>query len=229
MTSFFASILKGIYDVIGNYGISIILFTIIIRLALLPLTISQKKSLEKTKKLNPKMAELKKKYGNDKQTYNQKLAELYKEEKINPLAGCLPLLIQIPIIYVLFGIFRNAHKYLPTEALTQKFLWLPNMVDPDTLSNLIPGVDLLKSLPGLLPIIAALFTYLSVKRNSLQAQSSGNKGPNMGFMTIMFPGLILVFGASYSAGLILYWGVSNIIQYVQDILITKLMNKEQVR
>lgn len=230
MTNFFASILNNIYNMIGNYGISIIVFTIFIRLVLLPLSISAKKGMIKQAEMSPKMAEIKKKHGKDKEVYNQKIMELYKKEKFNPLSGCLPMLIQLPIIFVLFGIFRNAAKYVPAEALSQSFLWLPNMVSPDNLVNIIPGIDFFTKLPGLLPIIAAFFTYLTAKKGAAATKNnpSGQQGPNMGFMTTLFPLMILVFGASYSAGLILYWATTNIVQYIQDILIEKYLKKEKV-
>lgn len=232
MTNAFGSILRFLFDMIGNYGLTIIIFTILVRILLFPLSISQRKGMEMQRKLNPKIQELKNKYGKDPQTLNAKTMELYKEHKYNPFSGCLPLLVQIPIIWVLFSLFRNADQYIPVEALSQPFLWLPNMIVPDTLNHIIPGLELFARLPGLLPIIAAIFTYLTSKRaqdqNAAMTAGSGQKGPNMSSMTIMFPLLILFFGASYSAGLILYWAVSNIIQYIQDLAITNMVTKEKV-
>ncbi|NLY37210.1 MAG: YidC/Oxa1 family membrane protein insertase, partial [Tissierellia bacterium] len=112
MTTIFAGILQKLYSLIGNYGITLIVFTVLIRLALFPLSISQRKSMEANKRMQPKMAELQKKYGKDKTTYNTKVMELYKEEKFNPASGCLPMLIQIPIIFVLFRILRDPIPYL---------------------------------------------------------------------------------------------------------------------
>lgn len=233
MTKLFAGILQQIYNLIGSYGITIVVFTILIRLVLFPLSISQRKGMEANKRMQPKMAELQKKYGKDKEAYNQKVMELYKEENFNPASGCLPMLIQIPIIFVLFKILRDPVPYLGAEALEQSFLWLPNMADPDLLINVIPGLSgALAKLPGILPIIAAIFTYLTSKSAQMQqAPADPNQkpqGPDMSMMTIMFPFMILMFGASYPAGLILYWALSNIIQYVQDIVITRIVSSEDL-
>lgn len=233
MTTIFAGILQKLYSLIGNYGITLIVFTILIKLVLFPLSISQRKGMEANKRLQPKMAELQKKYGKDKNTYNTKVMELYKEEKFNPAAGCLPMLIQLPIIFVLFRIFRDPIPYLGAEAVQQSFLWLPNMIGPDLLSNIIPGLTgTLAKLPGILPIIAAFFTYLTSKNAQLQQApkdpTQKPQGPDMGMMTIMFPIMILVFGASYPAGLILYWALSNIIQYIQDLVITRIVASEDL-
>lgn len=234
MTTLFAGILIKLYELIGNYGITLIVFTVLIRLLLFPLAISQRKSMEANKRMQPKMAELQKKYGKDKNTYNQKIMELYKEEKFNPVSGCLPMLIQIPIIFVLFRILRDPSLYnLPKAALEQSFLWLPNMADPDVLSNIIPALPAsLPRLPGLWPIIAAFFTYLTSKSTQAQTKpadpSQPQQGPDMSFMTILFPLMILFFGVSYPAGLILYWAVSNIVQYIQDLVITRLVVSEDI-
>ncbi|HZK10224.1 MAG TPA: YidC/Oxa1 family membrane protein insertase [Clostridia bacterium] len=233
MTKLFAGILQLIYSLIGNYGISLIIFTILIKLVLFPLAIVQRRGLEANKRMQPKMAELQKKYAKDKNTLNEKMMELYKEENFNPAAGCLPMLIQLPIIFILFRILRDPIPYLGIEALEQSFLWLPNMVGPDLLSNIIPGLTgTLAKLPGILPIVAAFFTYLTSKNAQMQqAPADPNekpKGPDMGMMTIMFPVMILVFGASYPAGLILYWALSNIIQFIQDLVITRIVASEEL-
>lgn len=232
MTKLFAAILQQLYNIIGNYGLTIVVFTVLIRLALFPLSISQRRGLEANKRIQPKMAELQKKYGKDKNTLNQKMMELYQEENFNPMAGCLPLLIQMPIIFVLFRILRDPVPYLGVAALEQGFLWLPNMADPDLLTNVIPGLTgMLARMPGVLPIVAAFFTYLTTK--SAQAQQAPidpnqPQGPDMSMMTMMMPMMILMFGAQYPAGLILYWALSNIIQFAQDLVITRIVASEDV-
>ncbi len=228
MSAFFAQVLNYFYNMIGNYGLSIIIFTVIFRIVMLPLSISQKKSMAKMKELQPQINEINKKYKNDNQKKNEMTMQLYKENNYNPFGGCLPALIQIPIIWSLFNVFRNAHDYLPASALQEKFLWLPSMNVPDTLSNVIPGIEIAQKLPGILPIIAAIFTYLTFKR-SQQMQPATTNGPNMNFMGVMFPIMILFFGATYAAGLILYWAVSNIIQYVQDVLLQRVIDNGGIK
>lgn len=226
-----AGLLSGIYSFVGNYGLSIIIFTAIIRLVLLPFAIQQKRNMLVMQKLQPMINELQKKYKNDPQTLQQKQMALYKEHNHNPLSGCLPLLIQMPILFTLFSVLRQAAEYLPESALTQPFLWLPNMVDPDTMSNIINFVGS-NRFPGLLPIIAAIFTFITFKMTQqqtamVQASADGPKAPNMNFMAYIFPIIILMSGATYSAGLILYWAFSTILQFVQDrVLNAVIVQKE---
>ncbi|WP_459129487.1 YidC/Oxa1 family membrane protein insertase [Guggenheimella bovis] len=214
-----AWLLNTLFSVIHSYGWTIICFTILVRFILLPLNISQKKNMAMQQKLQPKIQELQRKYAKDPQTLNMKTMELYKEHGHNPLGGCLPLLIQLPVLFGLFAVLRNPVEYgLPQEALSQSFMWLPNMSAPDTLMNVIKvsGMD---RVPGLLPIIAAIFTYLTAKMsmaNQPKPDPNGPKMPNMNFMLYMGPVLILAFATSYPAGLILYWAASNIIQLIQD-------------
>lgn len=223
-----ASLLSTIYSFTGSYGLSIILFTLFIRLVLLPFAIQSKKSMIVMQKLQPMVSELQKKYKNDPQTLQKKQLELYKEHNHNPLSGCLPLLIQMPIIFTLFSVLRNAADYVPQSAMDQAFLWLPNMVDPDTMSNIVTMAGA-ERIPGLLPIIAAAFTFITFKMTqsqtaAAQANPDGPKMPNMNFMAYIFPVIILMSGATYSAGLILYWATSTILQFVQDRLLNAYFN-----
>lgn len=94
--------LKFIYSIVGDYGISIIVVTIIVRLILFPLTIKQEKSMLRMKEIQPKIDEIKKKHGNDKAKINELTAKLMQEEKVNPLGGCLPLLIQLPVFIAIY-------------------------------------------------------------------------------------------------------------------------------
>lgn len=183
-----------------------------------------------TQKLQPKINELQKKYAKDPKTLQMKQMELYKEHGHNPFGGCLPLLIQFPILIALFNVLRDPTVHgLPKEALTQSFMWLPNMTAPDTLVNFF-AFEGANSIPGLLPIIAAIFTYITAKAsmaNQPQPSPDGPKAPNMGFMTLMGPVLILAFATKYPAGLILYWAVSNIIQFAQDRILTWWFQKKE--
>lgn len=101
------SIILFIYDIVRNHGWAVVLFTIFVKLVLLPLDINQRKSMRRMSKLNPKIQQLQKKYANDKEKFNQKQAELYKKEKINPLASCLPMLLSLPILYAMWAVMRN--------------------------------------------------------------------------------------------------------------------------
>ncbi|SHJ93393.1 protein translocase subunit yidC [Caminicella sporogenes DSM 14501] len=211
------TLLNLIYNLVNNYGIAIILFTVIVKLILLPLTLNQTKQTKKMQKIQPKVKELQEKYKNDKEKLNIKIMELYKEHKINPLSGCLPMLIQIPIIYGLFGALRKPEVFvfpnnpeLLSKAINAPFLWLPNLVNPDVflLGNL--------KLPGVLPILAAITTYLSMNQ-----MNTGEQAQQMKVMNTVLPLMILWWGISLPAGLTLYWAVSNIFQMAQQYFLTK--------
>ncbi|MEG0511993.1 MAG: membrane protein insertase YidC, partial [Clostridia bacterium] len=106
MNEFLASVLSGINSVIGNYGWSMVVFTILIKALLIPMDYKSRKSMRRMSALAPQTAKLQKKYANDKEKLNQKTAELYRKEKINPMSGCVPMLISMPILFIMFAAMR---------------------------------------------------------------------------------------------------------------------------
>ncbi len=214
------ALLGFIYDFVGSYGLSIILFTIVVKVILYPLYKAQIKSQKNMQIIQPKLEELKAKYSNDKEKLNQKTLELYSEYKINPLAGCLPLLIQLPIIFALFDVLRNpvtrvfgGDQALADAATNVPFLWITDLTKPDLMSNIL-NVDFAGSLPGLLPIIAAILTYVQFK--TMNTSNSSTQNNQMQMFGMMMPFMILFFGISMSAGVVLYWVVSTSFQIVQQ-------------
>ncbi|WZL73159.1 YidC/Oxa1 family membrane protein insertase [Clostridiaceae bacterium 35-E11] len=199
-------LLNFFYGLVGNYGISIILFTLVIKLVLLPLTLQQLKSTKQMSEIQPKLKELQEKYKNDKETLQVKTMELYKKYKINPLGGCLPLLIQMPIIFGLFAVLRDPTKYIADpvflQAINESFLWIPNLSKPD---------------PIILPVLAGITTYFSM--NSASTGAAQNQ--TMKTMNMIFPVMILWWGRSFPAGLTLYWVISNLFQAAQQFFIPK--------
>lgn len=214
------SLLYLIYNIVNNYAIAIILFTLIVKVLLLPLTFNQLKQTKNMQKIQPELKKLQDKYKNDKETLNVKMMELYKEHKINPVGGCLPLLIQMPILFGLFGALRNPIEYvfkgdaaLASIATDAPFLWLQNLINPDVF--MIGNV----AVPGILPIIAAATTYLSM--NTMNAANQAEQPQAMKTMNLFLPLMILWWGKSFPAGLTLYWVVSNIFQMAQQFLLPK--------
>lgn len=193
----------------------------------MPLSIIQIKSTKRMTEIQPKVKELQQKYKNDKETLNIKTMELYKEHKINPLAGCLPLLIQLPIIIGLFTALREPLIYVfggdvasATEALSQGFLWVSDLGSPDYLGAALGMTEgILMIVPGFLPILAALTTYLQMLQTS-KGQEAAN--PSMKTMTMVMPFMIYFMGNSLAAGLMLYWLVGNIFQIVQQSVMSKM-------
>ncbi len=143
IADFFATVLNAIYSLIGSYGWSIVLLTIIIRILLLPLDIKQKKNTRKQKLLQPKVDAIKRKYANDKEMQSKKTMELYKEENFSMFSGCLPMLLQMPILFAFFGAMSiiageqilaiyEAAKTLPPESIQiESWFWVKNIWQPD--------------------------------------------------------------------------------------------------
>ena len=152
MTAFFINLLNWINGVVGNYGWSIVLFTLLIRMVLLPLDIKSKKSMRAMNKIQPKVQALQKKYANDKEKLNQKTMELYRKEHVSPTAGCLPMLISLPILWIMFSAMRTVGneqtiKMLLTMKETgqlpnlQSWLWIKNVFQPDSFfATILPAV-----------------------------------------------------------------------------------------
>ncbi len=214
MTAFLARIigvvLSAIYNLVNNYGISVILLTLLVRLLLLPLYTKQNKYSAAMNDLQPKIKEIQERYAADQATMNDKLNEVYNEAGISPLSGCLPLLIQMPVILGLFALLRNPLLYVSginpamISAVHESFLWIPDLCQPDT---------------WILPLIAGITTYLT------QAQTP-DAGGSMKIMTYFFPIMIFLMGRSFAAALALYWAVGNLFSMVQTWVFKKNKKKK---
>ena len=222
----FGYLLGLIYGIVNDYGVAIIIFTLFTKLLLMPFTIKQMKSSKAMAAIQPKMKEIQEKYKDNKEKQNQMLVELYKEHKYNPMSGCLPLLIQFPIIIGLFTALREPGTYvfvgdpeLALLATQDTFLWIKNLSLPDLMSNVFStGPAWLLGFPGIMPILSSVLTYFQMSSQNASTQTSGNSAMNnqMKIMQIMFPVMILFWGKSLSAGLILYWTVGSVFQIVQQ-------------
>ena len=145
MNDFLVAILNGINSVIHNYGWSMVVFTILIKLILLPLDYKSRKSMRRMTKLQPQIAKLQKKYANDKEKLNQKSAELYRKEGINPMSGCLPMPVSMVILFIMFDDMRTvANTEMASQALgllttgtqtNESWLWIKNIWMPDSPFN----------------------------------------------------------------------------------------------
>lgn len=184
----------------GNVGVGIIIFTIIIRIILLPLMHYQTKSMRKTQELQPKIKAIREKYPNKDQEsqrlMNEETQRLYKENNVNMYAGCLPMLVQMPIMIALYQAI-----YRIEDLKTGHFLWL-NLSKPD------PYL--------ILPILAAVFTFLS---SYLTSMSQLEKSATTTVMNFAMPLMIFFMGMGLSSSVALYWTVSNAFQVGQTLLI----------
>ncbi|MDD4320880.1 MAG: YidC/Oxa1 family membrane protein insertase [Acidaminococcaceae bacterium] len=180
-----------------SYGLAIVIMTIIVKLILYPLTAKQIASTKSMMELQPKMKAIQEKYKNDKVLLNQKLAELYKEQGINPLAGCLPLLVQMPIMIGIFYGIRDFNYVGPTN-----FLWMQNISQPDPLF--------------ILPVLSALTTFIQSKQSMPDTSSAQNK-----IMLYFMPFFIGYISFKFPAGLVLYWVIMNLMQIGQQVLMER--------
>ncbi len=181
---------------IPNLGLAIVIMTIIIKLIMFPLTKKQIQSTKAMMSIQPKMKALQEKYKDDKQRLNMELANLYKSEGVNPLAGCLPLLIQMPIMIGIFYGIRD-YDYAAHPEIVTSFLWLKDISLSDP--------------TYILPILSALTTFIQTKQTMPDTGNAQNK-----IMMYFMPLFIGYISLTFPAGLVLYWVVMNIMQIAQQ-------------
>ena len=209
-------IFKALHAVFGNYGISIILLTALVKLISYPFTRKAHNSMKKMQKLQPQLLELKEKHRDDPQKLNRATMRLYKENGVNPLGGCIPWLPQIPIFWALFALLGSAVELRGAPF----FLWIDDLSAPDTLIDLpftIPLIVTQIDAIRLLPIINGLTTWL-------QQKFVGNMTPttdNMQMKLMQFMPLIFIFiFYNWASGFVLYWLCNNVFtiaqQYIQN-------------
>lgn len=211
-------LLTFIYKLVGNYGISLIILTVLVKLLLYPLYFKQIKSTASMSSIQPKIKAIQEKYKNDKEKMNEEMAKITKDENFNPMGGCLPMLIQLPIIWGLFTLLRNPIKYIADEnmifAVHQSFLWIKDLGQPDL---------------WILPIAAAVSTYISfamTQQLTGQNEMMGGQGKSMNMiMKYFFPLSILWLARAYPAGLAIYWAGGQFIQIFFNIRMNKFRAK----
>lgn len=218
--SFIASplfmILSIIQDVVGNWGYSIILLTVLIKLAFYPLSASGYRNMAQMRELAPRLQSLKEKFGDDRQKMQQGMMELYKKEKINPMGGCLPILVQIPVFISLYWMLLASVEMRNAPFI----LWITDLSAPDSLFGHVPEVlPLIGGMPiGLLPILMGISMIIQTKLNPAPADPMQAKV--MAIMPIVFS----VFFFFFPAGLVLYWLVNNVLSIAQQARINHLIH-----
>lgn len=229
----FGILIKYIYKYLAfdSYGLAIILFTIFARLLLFPLNLSQQRTMDKQQALMPEIEALKQKYGNDKNRLQQEQQNLYAKYNINPLAGCLPMLLQFPILMALYEIIRDAETYIGSD-VNKIFLGIFDLSKTPEW-KIWEMSDYKTYLPLLLfPILAFATTYISQMLSMKKAKSKKDEGkddapnPMSGMMKVM-PFMTLIFGFMVPAGLALYWAVGNVLSILQTYLIRNVFTKKK--
>ncbi len=214
-------LLMWIYNLVGNYGIALIILTFVVKLVLYPLYAKQIKSSASMAEMSEKQQEIQRKYQNDRDRMNEEVQKLYAESGFNPMSGCLPMLIQFPIIMGLFTLLRNPMKYMPAGSTMifanhESFLWIKDLAQPDA---------------WILPVLAGIATYFSFSMNSAMTSAPGAGGNQTkamnAIMKYFFPLSILWLARSYPAGLAIYWAGGQIMQIFFNIRINKMREEMQ--
>jgi len=213
-------VINFFHSILGNFGLSIIAITILIKALLFGLSVKSGKSIKKMKALQPQIDKIKKQYDHDKTRLNQEIMALYKRENFNPLSGCLPILVQIPILFAIYKVL-----YVTIEMRHAPFYgWIGDLSAPDptsilTLFGLIP-VNLPSFLQiGIWPALMAISMFVQQKLTGNVASD-----PVQEQVMKLMPFMLLFMLAHFPAGLMIYWTVSNILSIVQQLYINKYVN-----
>jgi len=190
-------LLEKIHALVGNWGWSIIFLTILIKLAFFKLSETSYKSMANMRKLAPRLKTLKERYGDDKQKLNQAMMDMYKKEKINPLGGCLPVLVQIPVFIALYWVLLESVEMRQAPFM----LWIQNLSAPDPYF--------------ILPLIMGATMLIQQKLNPAPMD------PMQAKVMMILPVVFTVFFAFFPSGLVLYWVVNNTLSIAQQYVITK--------
>jgi YidC/Oxa1 family membrane protein insertase len=190
-------VLKFFYGYIGNYGFAIILLTICIKLIFWPLTQKSYKSMKGMQKLQPEMKKMREKYGKDKQKLNQEMMAFYKENKVNPLGGCLPMVIQIPVFFALYRVLLGSIELRHAPFM----LWITDLSarDPYYVTPLIMGVTMFIQ----------------------QKMQPTNMDPTQAKIMLMMPVVFTFMFLNFPSGLVLYWLTNNLLTILQQYLIRR--------
>ncbi len=205
--------MTALNTLVGNYGIAIIILTLILRILMYPLTKKSYKSMAAMKQLQPEMKRIQEKYANDKMRMQQEMMLLYQRTKISPMGGCLPMLLQIPIFFALYKAL-----VISVDMRHAGFLWMPDLsvADPTSIVNLFGLLPF--AIPAWMPALGLLPILMGITMWWQQKMQSGNLGDSpMPGMWIMkwLPVIFVFFFAGLPAGLVLYWTVSNLLVILQ--------------
>ncbi len=199
------SLLRLLYGVTGNYGIAIILLTVLVKLVFFPLSNKSFKSMSAMKKLQPQMERLREQYKEDRQKLNQEMMELYKRYEVNPLGGCIPMIVQLPVF---IGLYQGL-LYAIELRQAPFFGWIADLSQPDRLGALaIPFVD-----PPGIPVLTLLMGG-SMVIQQMMMPTTGD--PIQQKMMLLMPVIFTVMFINFPAGLVLYWLINNVLSVAQQ-------------
>ena len=200
----------------GNYGISIILLTILIKIIFWPLSYKSYKSMGEMKKLQPRLTKLREKYKDNKQLMNQEMMNLYRTYKVNPMSGCFPMLIQIPVFFALFRVLGSTIELRHAPFI----LWINDLSAPDRLFSFPFSIPLM-SPPYGIPVMTLL---MGASMWFQQKMSPSPGDPSQARIMMLLPVIFTFMFINFPSGLVLYWFVSNLLSIGQQYYVTKKMS-----
>lgn len=209
----FLYFMNFVYDIVGNFAVSIIILTIIVKICFWPLTQKSYKSMKAMQALQPQIAKLKEKFGSDKQKFNQEMMGLYKSHKVNPMGGCLPMVIQIPVFIALYRLLDYAIELRHAPFM----LWIDDLSAPDRLFEFgfsIPFMDPPYGIPVLTLLMGA---SMFVQQKMTPTPGDPTQAKVMMLMPIIFTFIFI----NFPSGLVLYWLVNNVLSIGQQTLVNK--------
>ena len=201
-------LLNLFYSVIPNYGVAIIVLTVLVKALLWPLGQKSYKSMSEMKRLQPRMKEIREKYKDDKQRQNQELMGLYKTYKINPLGGCLPMIVQLPVFFALYRMLYQAIELRHAPF----FLWINDLSAPDRLFNFNFSIPFMEPPYGIPVLTVIMGASMLLQQKMSPPMGDATQAKMMMFMPIIFTVIFI----NFSSGLVLYWLVNNILSIAQQ-------------
>ena len=207
-------VLNLCYKVVPNYGVGIILLTILVRMVLYPLTRKSMQSMSKMQELQPEMAKLREKYKDNTQELNKRMMQFYKERGVNPMGGCLPMMLQMPIWFALFGVYRGAIELRGAPF----FGWINDLSEPDTIATLPTKLPFFGDEVHVLPLLMAAAMFLQQK---LSSPGGTAQTEQQRMMMFMFPVMFGFLFYHMPSGLCLYILVSSLLYFGQQVVTKK--------
>ncbi len=203
-----------LYKIVHNWGWAIILLSLLVYFALYPLTLKQMRSMKDMQAIQPKIEALRKEYKDNPQKLNKEIMELYREHKVNPFGGCLPLVLQMPIFFALYQALMRS-----IVLKGAKFLWIKDLSEPDRLFTLPQSLPVLGNEINILPIIMAIGMFVQQKMSMTSMSGSGAEQQKI--MLIIMPIMFGIIFYHMPAGLVLYWFVNSMLMLIYQIRVSR--------
>ena len=214
-----ASAVEGLFSLVKDWGLAILIFTVIFRAILTPLMIKQTRSTYTMQKMQPKVKEIQDRFADDPARVQQETQRLYAEAKYNPLAGCLPMLLQMPIFIALFQALRNIQDFVSWQGDFTFYNIIPDLLKT-------PGEMWEQGIAACMPYIILMIIFAGATFLPMLFQQTGQQGRSTMVMAIVMTVFMLWIGWSSPAGVLMYWGVSSLLGVLQSTLARRHFKKQ---